>query len=275
VRNDGSFQFRELVLSSRTPKGQNAGRWALKQKWKRIRMKMTSKSASNHFALLVLVLSIGSMVSCTSLSPIRPPSVLSTDTIRTVLTTIPTIISVVKLTPAPTKSSTYQELLDAKVRHPTSTPIITATASLTPTSTPKYFPTNPELYATLDARTRDFYHQPASAVFDFLLEIQDAVRTDNKEKLASLVLYPTTIIDFEGKTNKDIHNSEEFIANYEKIATPKWKEVILAQDPFTLFTNWKGIMVHRGELWFTSVCLDTTCQDTKLYIVTINEDTDW
>ena len=150
---------------------------------------------------------------------------------------------------------------------PTETPNPTKTLLPTATNTP----TELEL---LNERTMMLFGDPASTVIDFLLEIQDYVRTDNKEKLASLILYPITIHSINGE-DVEIKNEEEFIANYEKIATPKWKGVILAQEPTKLFTNWKGVMVNRGELWFGSVCLDTACKETKYYIYSIVNDTPW
>lgn len=156
------------------------------------------------------------------------------------------------------------------------TPVITQTPSLTPGPSPTATntPTNQELLAALDESTQSFFHMPASEVIDFLLEIQDSLRTDDKERLASLVYYPITIYRFEGGNAREIQSAEEFIANYEKIVTPEWKDIILSQEPARLFTNWQGIMVSRGELWFTPVCIDESCQDSKLYIATINH-TDW
>jgi len=156
------------------------------------------------------------------------------------------------------------------------TPAITPTATLTPGPSPTATntPTNQELLDALDKRTRVLFDMPASEVIDFLLEIQDSLRTDDKEKLASLVYYPITINSFDGNNDKEIQNAEEFIANYEKIVTPEWKDIILSQEPARLFTNWQGVMVSRGELWFTAICNDKNCQDAKLYIVTINH-TDW
>lgn len=148
---------------------------------------------------------------------------------------------------------------------PTKTPNPTNTLLPTATSTP----TKLEL---LNERTMMLFGEPASTVIDFLLEIQDSVKTDDKEILASLILYPITIHFIDGE-DVEIKTEEEFIANYEKIATPKWKAAILAQEPEELFTNWKGIMVNRGELWFGPVCLDTACKETKYYIYSIVNDT--
>jgi hypothetical protein len=183
------------------------------------------------------------------------------------------LIRVEKIYPSNTMSV---EFSFAILRTVIATPVITSTASLTPGPSPTATntPTNQELLDALDKRTRVLFGMPASEVIDFLLEIQNSIRTNDKEKLASLVYYPITIYQFEGNNDKEIQNAEEFIANYEKIVTPEWKDIILSQEPAGLFTNWQGIMISRGELWFTAVCTDKSCQDSKLYIVTINH-TDW
>ena len=182
------------------------------------------------------------------------------------------LIRVERIYPSNTLSAEFSFVL---LRTVIATPVISPTATLTPGPSPTATntPTNQELLEALDKRTRVLFDMPASDVIDFLLEIQDSLRTDDKEKLASLVYYPITI-RFDGNNDKEIQNAEEFIANYEKIVTPEWKDIILSQEPAKLFTNWQGVMVSRGELWFTAVCIDKSCQDAKLYIVTINH-TDW
>lgn len=189
--------------------------------------------------LLVVILSTTSLVSCNALVSTPTPTIPLTN----IATTIPTETSVptVTLTPSPIATNT---------------------------------PTDQELLAALDERTRRLFHKPAGEVIDFLLEIQDSVRTNNKEKLASLVYYPIIIYRFDGNNNREIQNTEEFIANYEKIVTPEWKDIILSQEPAKLFTNWQGAMISRGELWFAAFCVDSSCDNTKLYVITINH-TDW
>jgi len=183
------------------------------------------------------------------------------------------LIRVEKIYPGVTLSA---EFSFAILKTVIATPVISPTATLTPGPSPTATntPTNQELLDALDKRTRFLFDMPASEVIDFLLEIQDSLRTNDKEKLASLVHYPITINQFDGNNDKEIQNAEEFVANYEKIVTPEWKEIILSQEPAKLFTNWQGIMISRGELWFTAICTDESCQDSRLYIVTINH-TDW
>ena len=143
-------------------------------------------------------------------------------------------------------------------RTPTKTEISTATVTLTPMPSPIIVNT-----------PKDWKPEE----IEFLLEIQDSVRTDNKEKLASLIYYPIKIYMLDGSELK-IENAAEFVANYEKIVIPEWKDIVLAQEPSELFSNWQGAMIHRGELWFTPICLDEACENSQFYIVTINQ-IDW
>ena len=141
---------------------------------------------------------------------------------------------------------------------PTKTAIPTATVTLTPQPSPIIMVT-----------PRDW----KSEEIEFLLVIQDSLRTDNREKLASLIHYPITISMLDESELK-IENAAEFIANYEKIVIPEWKALVLAQEPAELFSNWQGAMVHRGELWFTAVCIDEACENSQFYIVAIRQ-IDW
>jgi len=158
--------------------------------------------------------------------------------------------------------------------------VSTPTAAITPTSTATWFPTK----TAIPTATFTLTPEPSPIVFntprnwkpdeiDFLLEIQDSLRSDNKEKLAGLIYYPITISMLDESELK-IQNAAEFIANYEKIVIPEWKDLVLAQEPSELFSNWQGAMVHRGELWFTPVCLDETCETWQFYIVAIRQ-IDW
>ena len=156
----------------------------------------------------------------------------------------------------------------------------TPTSAIAPTSTATWSPTK----TAIPTATVTLTPEPSPIVFNtprnwkpdeiaFLLEIQDSLRLDNKEKLASLIHYPITISMLDESELK-IQNAAEFIANYEKIVTPEWKNLVLAQEPSELFSNWQGAMVHRGELWFTPVCLDEACETWQFYIVAIRQ-IDW
>lgn len=205
----------------------------------KIPMQKKSKFTGIILAVLVIALFAISLVSCTGLVPTHPPTV----------------------TPTSTTTAT-----------PTDTP--SPTVTLTPSPVATNTPTIQERLNTLDEVTQVMLHKPVGEVVDFFLEIQDSIRTDNKEKLASLVSYPIMIYGFDGNNEKEIKNTTEFVSNYEKIVTAEWKDIVLGQEPHELHVNWQGVRVYRGELWFAAVCLDQSCQDTKLYIITINH-TDW
>lgn len=197
-------------------------------------MRITSNVA-HMLVFLIFALTLSSIVSCSGIVATPIPA---TTTPTNTLTILPSKTSTATVTPLPTATDTPTDLV------------------------------------LLDKRTKALFGDPASIVIDFFLEIQDCIRVDDKEKLASLIYYPITIHSIEGK-DVEIKNEREFVANYEKIATPKWKGVILAQEPAKLFTNWQGIMVNRGELWFGPLCLDTDCKQTKYYIYAITNDTPW
>ncbi len=141
---------------------------------------------------------------------------------------------------------------------PTKTTIPTATVTLTPT---------PSLITVVTPRDWK------SEDMEFLLVIQESLRTDNREKLASLINYPIKISLLD-ESELEIKNAAEFIANYEKIVIPEWKNLVLNQEPTELLSNWQGAMVHRGELWFMPVCLDETCENSQYYIMVIRQ-IDW
>lgn len=143
--------------------------------------------------------------------------------------------------------------------------------AVTVTPAPTATPTDLEI---LDERTLYLFGEPASNVINFFLEIQDCVKTDNKEKLAGLILYPITISSIDG-VDTEIQNEDEFISHYDNIVTEKWKNVILSQEPTELFTNQDGVMVNRGELWFGPICLDANCSEKKYFIYSIVNDTPW
>ena len=138
------------------------------------------------------------------------------------------LIRVERIYPANTLSVEFSFVISRMV---IATPVLTQTASLTPGPSPTATntPTDQELLDALEERTQVLFGRPASEVIDFLLEIQESLRTDDKEKLASLVYYPITIYQFEGSNDKEIQDAEEFIANYEKIVTPEWKDIVLSQ----------------------------------------------
>jgi hypothetical protein len=91
-------------------------------------------------------------------------------------------------------------------------------------------------------------------VRSFLASLQQAVRNDDRQAVASLVSYPITVrIDGAPTTLAD---PAAFTAQYPEVMTEPVRAAIAAAEPATLFANSDGVMVGRGELWFGGVYED-------------------
>ncbi len=149
---------------------------------------------------------------------------------------------------------------------PTTLPSITNTAiiALHPIST-----SSPTEYELLEKRSQFLFKEPFSNISDFLIEIQTALKTNDKEALASLIYYPIHIYNLNGQDIL-IQSDKEFVADYEKILTPELKQIIFSQESTKLFMNWQGVMINRGEIWYSPICIDENCEHRQYYIITIN-----
>lgn len=91
-------------------------------------------------------------------------------------------------------------------------------------------------------------------VRSFLTTLQQAVRNDDREAVASLVSYPITVrIDGAPTTLAD---PAAFTEAYPLVMTERVRSAIEAAEPDTLFANWQGVRIGRGELWFGGVYED-------------------
>jgi hypothetical protein len=91
-------------------------------------------------------------------------------------------------------------------------------------------------------------------VRSFLTTLQQAVRNDDRQTVASLVSYPITIrIDGAPTTLAD---PAAFIANYQAVMTKPVRAAVEAAEPDTLFANSDGVMMGRGQVWFGGVYED-------------------
>jgi len=109
-----------------------------------------------------------------------------------------------------------------------------------------YAQTATEVNTSLDALFGQ--HQPYRSFFDAL---KAAIAADNKAAVAAMVDYP-----FQARINDKsvkLRDKAHFIADYDKIVTPKVKSAIEKQTYATLFANWQGVMIGDGEIWFSGV----------------------
>jgi hypothetical protein len=90
-----------------------------------------------------------------------------------------------------------------------------------------------------------------AAVKAFLVALQKAVASDDKRKVASMVRYPI----YAWARDRDVRfrTPASLVASYELIFTAPLKKTIAEARMECLFTNWKGIMIHDGEIWMNAL----------------------
>ncbi|MEK6300722.1 MAG: hypothetical protein AABO41_08380 [Acidobacteriota bacterium] len=96
----------------------------------------------------------------------------------------------------------------------------------------------------------------------FLVALQKAVASDDRRKVASMIRYP--IIAQAGGRNVRIKTPASLVASYELIFTAPLRKIIAEARTECLFTNWKGVMIHDGEIWMGAR------RTGALQIITIN-----
>lgn len=74
----------------------------------------------------------------------------------------------------------------------------------------------------------------------FIKDLQYLVANDNREEISKLIRYPL---------NTTIKTGADFLANYNKIITPKVKDALAKANLRQLFRNYKGVMIGNGEIW--------------------------
>lgn len=85
----------------------------------------------------------------------------------------------------------------------------------------------------------------------FARNIKKYILEDNRAEFAGLISYPITVnIDGAGTA---INTAEEFESNYDKIITAEFKDRMAAAYTKYLFTNYMGIMMENGAIWFSDV----------------------
>lgn len=121
-----------------------------------------------------------------------------------------------------------------------------------------------EVNAALD----DLYgeHAPYQEFFE---KLKKAVAENKKNTIASMVDYP-----FQARINDKIvtiKDAAHFEADYDKVFTAKVKKAVAGQTYGNLFANWQGVMIGDGEIWFSGICSDDTCNHMKVRITAIND----
>jgi len=110
-----------------------------------------------------------------------------------------------------------------------------------------------------------------SVAVSFFRDLRLAVQHDDHAAVAAFIRFPLLVNDRAGHT--EVRDAQAFLAQYATIMTPNVRNAVLAQSPDSLFANWQGVMIGRGQIWFRPICardLPQTCSRTA--VTTINRD---
>lgn len=104
----------------------------------------------------------------------------------------------------------------------------------------------------------------------FFASLEQAIASDNRRKVASLIAYPLTV-DLAGEP-LTIRDEGEFVRAYDTVVTGPVKQAVANADAATLFANWQGVRIGQGEVWFSGVYEedDVEEQEYVLKITAIN-----
>ena len=100
----------------------------------------------------------------------------------------------------------------------------------------------------------------------FLAALKKAVAADDRNKVASMFLYPI-VIDIRNR-GMLFRTPASLLASYDLIFTPHLKKIIAEAKADDLFRNYKGVMINDGEVWFEKI------NGRGCKIITINRTTE-
>ena len=95
-------------------------------------------------------------------------------------------------------------------------------------------------YPLITAKTKE--------IEEFAGKIKSYVIENNKKGLAELINYPINVTIKGSKVS--ISNTEEFEQNYDDIMNNEFKERISKSYTKYMFSNYMGIMIGNGDIWF-------------------------
>lgn len=82
-------------------------------------------------------------------------------------------------------------------------------------------------------------------------QLQTAMRNQDKNTIANLVIYPLRINDSPKKIYF-IKDQKQFLQEYSTIITTPIEKKILQVDPIDIFCNSQGGMIADGAIWFAA-----------------------
>ena|SRR5882672_7009956 len=94
-----------------------------------------------------------------------------------------------------------------------------------------------------------------SAAAAFVRRLQSAVRADDRMAVAALA--GSRFIVNQGRGTDRVESQADFLSIYDRVMTRAVRSAILQQNPDSLFHNYQGYMIGRGEVWFDRACTST------------------
>ena len=91
----------------------------------------------------------------------------------------------------------------------------------------------------------------AAAAEGFFYRLQRAVAQERRAEVAALVDYPVRVR--LGRRMRRVRNRAELLRRYPLVFNRRVKRALAQQKTESLFVNWRGVMVGRGEIWFNEM----------------------
>jgi hypothetical protein len=113
------------------------------------------------------------------------------------------------------------------------------------------------------------FAEPVDPTPPFIIELQTAIRNDDKTWLADHLHLPVT---YFGKTKQVIRSKAWFFKHYATVIGPELKANVLKQNPDDYFKNYQGVMVGDGgrNIWLDNFGDEGAGIPTRFEIITIN-----
>src|SRR5215475_1953791 len=111
--------------------------------------------------------------------------------------------------------------------------------------------------------------EPLDPTPPFIIELQNAIRNDDKKWLADHLHLP---VNYFGKTKQVINSKGWFFKHYATVIGPELKANILKQDAETYSKNYQGVMVGDGgrNIWLDDFGDEGAGVPARFEIITIN-----
>ncbi len=111
--------------------------------------------------------------------------------------------------------------------------------------------------------------EPKDPTPPFIVELQNALRNDDKDWLADHLHLP---VNYFGKKTEIIRSKAWFLENYAIVMSPELKANVLKQDPDDYFKNYQGVMVGDGgrNIWLEDFGDEGSGIPVRFEIITIN-----